>query len=74
MLVFNLQEIIQHPYYLDRQKINDIALIRLAKQIQFTKSIRPACLETNTNDVDPTKILTEIGFGMIKSDTEQRYS
>lgn len=59
------QKIIRHPYYSSEYVKNNIALIRLEADIPyFTKSIRPACLETDINDVDPTKILTEVGWGI----------
>lgn len=61
-----LQEIISHPYYSKIRRENDIALLRLENQIDFTKStwIQPVCLETDVNDVDSIIPLTGIGWGI----------
>ncbi|XP_055592721.1 serine protease snake-like [Uranotaenia lowii] len=41
-----IESIIIHPNYLRSQFYNDIALIKLHQDVQFTRSIRPACLWT----------------------------
>lgn len=63
-LVLFPQQIIQHPHYSFIHKKNDIALIRLTQRIHFTAFVRPACLETNMNDVDPTVKLITFGKGI----------
>lgn len=57
------QEIIRHPYYDASFKKNDIALIRLRASIPFGKSIRPACLQLDVMDEDPSTVLYESGWG-----------
>lgn len=59
-----LQEMIRHPYHAKAQRKNDIALIRLALPINFGETIRPACLETDVIDIDPTTELTQFGWGI----------
>lgn len=44
-------------------KVNDIALIRVERQIQFTEYIRPACLRTDMSDVSPDVELIITGWG-----------
>lgn len=61
------QQIIHHPDYSLMNKQNDIALIRLTRPLHFTEYVRPACLETNTNDVDATIKLIQIGKSITTS-------
>lgn len=42
-----IKEFITHEKYRPSSKINDIALIELTEDVQFTKYIRPACLQQN---------------------------
>lgn len=70
-LVSYSQQIIRHPYYSDDHKKNDIALIRLQQTIFFTKYVRPACLHTDVNDVEPTVNLTATGWGIEKKHSIQ---
>lgn len=39
-----IEEFIKHEEYSKLTKQNDIALLRLAQPVEFTKNIRPACL------------------------------
>ncbi|XP_050546255.1 serine protease Hayan-like [Daktulosphaira vitifoliae] len=43
---YTVEDIIVHPDYIKTSKYNDIALLRLNKNVQFNKNIRPACLYT----------------------------
>lgn len=51
---YKVVEFIKHPEYLPPQRYNDIALLRLEKEVQFGKYIRPACLHTEFN-IPPTR-------------------
>jgi len=46
---FGVQRVIVHPNYLKAFKYNDIALLRLNRDVRFNKFIRPACLPTDNN-------------------------
>lgn len=59
---FRQQEIIRHPKYSFRTKKNDIALIRLRKEISITEDISPACLQTDLRDEEPDAPLILIGW------------
>lgn len=52
----------RHPDYKAGTKKNDISLIRVAERIIFTENIRPACLQTNINDVLPNTELVKYLF------------
>lgn len=52
------------------RKVNDIALIRLAKRIWFTDDILPACLYTDLNDVSSELDLIVTGWGTIAAERE----
>lgn len=44
-------------------KKNDIALLPLKESIVFSQSIRPACLQLDASDEDPSTTLVESGWG-----------
>uniref|UniRef100_A0A2M4AQS8 Putative trypsin-like serine protease n=1 Tax=Anopheles triannulatus TaxID=58253 RepID=A0A2M4AQS8_9DIPT len=41
---FGIVGVRKHPNYLNQRSYNDIALVKLDRQVWFTKNIRPACL------------------------------
>ncbi|XP_055642828.1 serine protease snake-like [Toxorhynchites rutilus septentrionalis] len=43
---FDVDEFIRHPEYTPRRAYHDIALVKMAQDVFFTKLIRPACLWT----------------------------
>ncbi|XP_037713487.1 melanization protease 1-like [Drosophila subpulchrella] len=53
---------ISHPNYYHFSQ-NDIALFRLAMQVQYTDYIKPICLPTNYNPLDYISSLTATGWG-----------
>ncbi|XP_055384411.1 serine protease snake-like, partial [Condylostylus longicornis] len=59
---FNIQKILVHPNYDNKIGMHDIALIQLAKNVEFDRYIRPACLATSS---DWTKsYVWAIGWGL----------
>jgi hypothetical protein len=42
---YNIKKMFKHPNFVRDTMQNDIALIKLEKDVNFTKHIRPACLE-----------------------------
>lgn len=54
-------EFIKHDDYVKRTKANDIALVRLARQVTFSKLIRPACLSQTKYISDKKAVAT--GWG-----------
>ncbi|XP_049951658.1 serine protease snake-like isoform X2 [Schistocerca serialis cubense] len=44
---YHIAELVRHPEYKGPSKYNDIALLRLSERVNFTWSIRPACLYTH---------------------------
>uniref|UniRef100_A0A1B0AZG9 Peptidase S1 domain-containing protein n=1 Tax=Glossina palpalis gambiensis TaxID=67801 RepID=A0A1B0AZG9_9MUSC len=63
-LDLNIESIIAHPDYNSRSGHNDIALIRLAANVNFTDSIQPICLPLPETRVNLTggEILTVAGW------------
>ncbi|GJQ81837.1 hypothetical protein Trydic_g9867, partial [Trypoxylus dichotomus] len=57
-----IQEVIVHPDYEHIEKLNDIALLRLAKPAKFTENVKPICLNTNK---DVRRGFTVAGWGLI---------
>lgn len=60
-------ELIPHPQYDPRNTNNyhDIALIRLAQDVQYNDFIRPVCLPlpTTRQPINPGELLTVAGWG-----------
>jgi len=73
----DIELILKHPNYVNQNKYNDIALIKLKQIVSFNKYIRPACLwnknrqehnviatgwgKTDT-DADPSEILLKVNL------------
>lgn len=45
---YRVNRIIVHPKYRKSLKYDDIALLRLSQRVQLSKSIRPACLNSDS--------------------------
>ncbi|XP_065359433.1 uncharacterized protein LOC135953451 [Calliphora vicina] len=67
---FGIEKIIPHPRYNERMRINDIALIKLDRDVDFKRHIKPVCLpiikssyEINTNQ------FTIAGWGVTENRT-----
>lgn len=59
---YEIEDFIVHPEYKRRLgKYNDIALIKLAKEVKFNRNIRPACLYDK--EEAPSKPVIATGFG-----------
>ncbi|KAK5643917.1 hypothetical protein RI129_007762 [Pyrocoelia pectoralis] len=48
---FSIEEVIRHPKYKKRLSSNDIALIRLSTNVDYSEYVRPICLPTS-KDLD----------------------
>ncbi|XP_016946455.1 melanization protease 1-like isoform X2 [Drosophila biarmipes] len=60
---------IAHPRYVHHSR-DDVALFRLARQVQYTDYIRPICLLTNYNPLAQIRTLTATGWGETEFGTE----
>jgi len=58
-----VSSIMYHGNYSDQTIINDVAIIRLAKPIQFNQYVQPVCLNRVDDYSDGTKMATLAGFG-----------
>lgn len=57
-----------HPEYRSTTKHHDLALLELENPVTFSKSLKPICLDANSEDnVDLERELTIIGFGIINN-------
>ncbi|XP_026685546.1 serine protease snake-like [Diaphorina citri] len=68
---FKVVQVYPHPDYRSNVKYNDIALLRLDRTVEFSNSIRPACLYTSETTSMPRAIATgwgTVGFGDRSSD------
>lgn len=62
-----ISERISHPEYKPPAKYNDIGLIRIDSPVEFTRYVRPACL--NTNHLISENLAVATGFGKLSYGT-----
>lgn len=62
-LTLAIEEIVSYPAYVSNRNYDDIAMIRLVADIEFSHTIRPACLYSNPADLDPGLSLIVTGWG-----------
>ncbi|XP_055679891.1 CLIP domain-containing serine protease B15-like [Lutzomyia longipalpis] len=70
---FRVFSIIPHPQYNTSNLANDIALLRLSREIIYTDHIQPICLwasnaTTNLRDIE-NRMATAVGWGSTENDT-----
>lgn len=68
---YKVVQVISHPDYRSRKHYNDIALLRLERAVEFTNTVRPACLQTMDSIAQSRAIATgwgAIGYGDRSSD------
>jgi len=68
-MLISSQNITKHSSYKTDQKYHDIAIIELKREVEFSATVFPACL--NTNESDEEKVLTVIGFGRTNRDNSK---
>ncbi|KRT83559.1 Trypsin [Oryctes borbonicus] len=64
-----IKRFIKHPDYKKPLKYNDIALVELTKNVEFTPFIRPACL--NVRSTLEERSLIAVGFGKTAMENEE---
>ncbi len=64
---YEIEKVINHEQYDKKKVYNDIALIKLKKNVEFTKNVRPACL--SYSEIDAGTKLTVSGFGKTENKT-----
>ncbi|CRK99977.1 CLUMA_CG013271, isoform A [Clunio marinus] len=57
------------PSYTSREKYNDIALIEMMRNAEFTRYVKPACLYTSGKSFGPNEKLEITGWGRVNSST-----
>lgn len=73
-LDLNVKNVTVHPDYKWKEKLNDIALVKLEKKLTWTDSIKPACLYTKTDEPTPLMVTGWGALGLTgeKSDILQK--
>ena len=61
-----IAKFISHEKYMPNEKKHDIAVIKLAKIVTFSKYIRPACLGTSENILQNKKAIAT-GWGLTEA-------
>lgn len=67
-----IENITLHSDYRPNRRYHDIALIKLREAVEFSAFVRPACLETDINDIDSSIPLVVIGWGVTNIQTRVR--
>ncbi|RZC43130.1 serine protease snake-like, partial [Asbolus verrucosus] len=65
----DIVEKIPHPRYARASKENDIALIKMDRPVEFTPTVRPACL--NNNEIEINRKAFATGFGKLSYDADR---
>ena len=60
---FNVKAVIMHPTYVSRQVKDDIALINLDGDVEWSESVRPACLPKSIESSFSGRLATVAGWG-----------
>ncbi|CAG9797974.1 unnamed protein product [Chironomus riparius] len=60
VFIYNVTKVIKHPQYSPRTFNNDIALLKLENDVNFSEFIYPICLPTRQHN-EPNVILTGLG-------------
>ncbi|XP_037805319.1 serine protease grass-like [Lucilia sericata] len=67
---FGIEKIITHPRYNERRRINDIALIKLDRKVDFKKHIKPVCLPITKPSYEiESNAFTIAGWGATEKST-----
>ncbi|XP_042883840.1 cathepsin G-like [Penaeus japonicus] len=61
--LIEVQRIIRHPLYDPPYSYHDIALLELRTEVQFSRSVLPACLPTLNGRLETGRILNVAGWG-----------
>ncbi len=61
----SIRRIIVHPQYADAGFINDISLLEMNSEIQFTNFVRPICLPNANRVLQDGILCTVIGWGQL---------
>jgi secreted trypsin-like serine protease len=64
---YEIEKIINHEQYDKKEVYHDIALIKLKRNLEFTRNVRPACLYLS--EIDAGTKLTVSGFGKTENKT-----
>ncbi|RMX38449.1 hypothetical protein pdam_00016270 [Pocillopora damicornis] len=61
------KKVISHSQYNKRTKDNDITLVELSQEVEFSDNIKPICMPTSSTDFSTGTMCTVSGFGTIRS-------
>jgi len=63
--VIKITHIFLHPQYKDIGFVNDVSLLRLEKEVNFTDFVRPVCLPEKETEIRDGRICTVVGWGQL---------
>ncbi|XP_031353250.1 melanization protease 1-like [Photinus pyralis] len=66
-VVYGIEELIPHPSFSRRTAENDIGLIRLSRNVEYSEYIRPICLPTVNSKLEDGVQLAVSGWGITES-------
>lgn len=74
--LFRVNQIVMHPSYVTRQLADDIALINLDGDVQWSERVQPACLPNPDADSFAGLLATVAGWGWndeVKNGTSKHF-
>lgn len=67
-----MQKVIIYPLYKEPVDNNDIAIIKLEKKVDFTDTVKPACIVTNMDPFSQTPAeYAGFGYGFYAKDVKE---
>ncbi|CAL8143902.1 unnamed protein product [Orchesella dallaii] len=63
--VIRITHVFLHPEYKDVGFINDVSLLRLEKEVNFTDYVRPVCLPGKESKIRDGRMCTVVGWGQL---------
>ena len=60
--VYDIDLFVLHPYYDDQSKINNIAILKLNRRVNFSEFLQPICLPTPNETAHVGQILHTVGW------------
>ncbi|XP_035704979.1 uncharacterized protein LOC110847008 isoform X2 [Folsomia candida] len=64
--VVKITHIFLHPGYQNVGFVNDVSLLRLEKEVNFTDYVRPVCLPSRENKIRDGRMCTVVGWGQLQ--------
>lgn len=63
--MIRITHVFLHPQYKDVGFVNDVSLLRLEHEVNFTDFVRPVCLPSKDTSIRDGRMCTVVGWGQL---------